>query len=66
MHTVMYITPDGVTVEVPKADAAHFDAKGWERAEGQNNATGEQQQEEVPQADAAHNSNRNNNRNNRR
>ncbi|HRH15062.1 MAG TPA: hypothetical protein PK225_11995 [Azonexus sp.] len=66
MQTVLYITPDGVTVEVPQADAAHFDAKGWERAEEQSNATGEQQQEEVPQAGAAHNNNRNNNRNNRR
>lgn len=31
MKTVSYKTPDGVSVEVPEADAPHFDSIGWER-----------------------------------
>lgn len=32
MKVVKYINPDGVEVEVPEADAPHFDAMGWPRA----------------------------------
>lgn len=35
MKTVKYITPEGREVEVPEADAYHFDSIGWERAEGE-------------------------------
>lgn len=34
MKTVEYISPEGEVVEVPEADATHFDAIGWERAAG--------------------------------
>lgn len=47
MKTVEYISPEGEVVEVPEADAAHFDAIGWERA-AVNDVV------EVPEADAAH------------
>lgn len=32
MKSVIYINPEGAEVEVPEADAAHFDAKGWPKA----------------------------------
>lgn len=31
---IKYINPEGNEVEVPEADAEHFDAKGWERVDG--------------------------------
>lgn len=34
MNTVLYLNPEGETVEVPEADAAHFDEKGWPKADG--------------------------------
>lgn len=34
MNTILFINPDGATVEVPESDAAHFDGKGWQRADG--------------------------------
>lgn len=38
MSTVQFIVPEGFdnageTVEVPEADASHFDEKGWQRAD---------------------------------
>lgn len=35
MNSVKYINPEGLEVEVPEADAPHFDALGWPRAEGE-------------------------------
>lgn len=74
MNTVRYILPDGEVVEVPEADASHFDAKGWERAEGVDLRTDLEcradeearasRAEEVPEADAANKPN--NKRNTRR
>lgn len=32
MKVVKYINPDGVEVEVPDADAPHFDELGWPKA----------------------------------
>lgn len=34
MDAIKFITPEGAEVEVPESDAPHFDAKGWQRAEG--------------------------------
>ncbi len=31
MKTVKFINPEGAEVEVPEADAAHFDKMGWKR-----------------------------------
>lgn len=39
MSSVKYINPDGQVVEVPEADAAHFDAIGWPKAEGEAEQT---------------------------
>lgn len=39
MKEVGYITPDGIAVSVPEADAAHFDAKGWKRSDGSSPKT---------------------------
>lgn len=33
MKTVKFIDPEGLEVEVPEADAPHFDEKRWPRAE---------------------------------
>jgi hypothetical protein len=33
MKAVKYINPEGAEVEVPEADAAHFDEIGWKRSE---------------------------------
>lgn len=33
MKTVEYINPEGEVVEVPEADAYHFDSIGWPRAD---------------------------------
>lgn len=35
MDTVKFINPEGTVVNVPEADAAHFDEIGWPRAEGE-------------------------------
>jgi hypothetical protein len=35
MKTVKYINPEGVEVEVPEADAPHFDKIGWPRVDAQ-------------------------------
>lgn len=42
MKTVEYINPEGEVVEVPEADAAHFDAIGWVRAGNDKNANKKQ------------------------
>lgn len=42
MKTVEYISPEGEVVEVPEADASHFDAIGWERAGTDKNANKKQ------------------------
>ena len=33
MSAVKYINPEGQVVEVPEADAPHFDKIGWEKAD---------------------------------
>lgn len=33
MKAVKYINPEGLEVEVPEADADHFDSIGWPRAD---------------------------------
>lgn len=33
MSSMKYINPEGEVVEVPQADAAHFDKIGWEKAD---------------------------------
>lgn len=38
MNSVKYINPEGIEVEVPEADAPHFDEIGWERV-GQSEQT---------------------------
>lgn len=39
MKAVKYINPDGVEVEVPEADAPHFDKLGWPKAAKADEAT---------------------------
>ncbi len=61
MNTAKFITPDGTEVEVPQADAAHFDAKGWKRA-GDQRPIDDQQQEDVPNDMDRYQNNKRNNR----
>jgi hypothetical protein len=35
MSIVKFINPENQEVSVPESDAAHFDAIGWPRAEGE-------------------------------